>query len=491
VKLDFLIVFNIIFSMLKIGFKLYFIISLKIYSVLGLFLFMQKINYEIFGKKHYLSVYKIFTSVNLKTYKKIIMDVIKMPRNIKNKIIFYTCIFLLTAWCISSILMPKKINICENSAYDAGFGLEQEKSVTVLSNDSKKVKDNIKIELTKNSNLEADSTGKYDAVYTFAGIPVKKAEVNVLPKSVLVSGNVTGVVIKTDGVLVLGTGKVTDKNGNDEYPSEGKLKSGDIIEKIDGIKTDTKEQMQKAIEKSNGADVAFIYKRDGDIQTTDISPVFSRADGKYRIGCWVRDDTQGLGTMTFVENDSKSFGILGHGIFDVDTGKLMEASNGNITGSSISGIVKGKKGSPGEVSGMLDKKNIIGKISSNTEYGVYGKITQNTQDLDLTEAKTAMTNDIKLGNAVIKSDILGKMEEYNIEITGINQIGSPDKGLLIKVTDSRLLDGTGGIIQGMSGSPILQDGKFIGAVTHVFVNDPTKGYGIFAETMLEQAQKSE
>ncbi|MCI1931785.1 MAG: SpoIVB peptidase, partial [Clostridia bacterium] len=225
--------------------------------------------------------------------------------------------------------------------------------------------------------------------------------------------------------------------------------------------------------------------------TTDISPVFSRADGKYRIGCWVRDDTQGLGTMTFVENDSKSFGILGHGIFDVDTGKLMEASNGNITGSSISGIVKGKKGSPGEVSGMLDKKNIIGKISSNTEYGVYGKITQNTQDLDLTEAKTAMTNDIKLGNAVIKSDILGKMEEYNIEITGINQIGSPDKGLLIKVTDSRLLDGTGGIIQGMSGSPILQDGKFIGAVTHVFVNDPTKGYGIFAETMLEQAQKSE
>lgn len=436
-----------------------------------------------------MSVYKISTAVNLKAYKKIKLDVIKLPRNFKNKLIFYTCIILLTSWCMSSILMPGKINIFENSAYNAGLGIGEDKTQTVLSNDTEKVKDNIKIELTQNSSIQADSIGKYNAVYTFIGVPVKKAQVNVLPQNVMISGNVLGVVIKTDGVLVLGTGKVTDKSGNESYPSEGKLKSGDIVEKINGIQTDTKEEMQNIIEQSSGKTINFVYKRDGVMQSADILPVYSRADGEYRIGCWVRDDTQGLGTMTFMENNSKCFGILGHGIYDVDTGKLMEASDGSITGSSVTGIVKGEKGSPGEVSGMLDKKDIIGKISCNTQYGVYGTITQNSQNLDLVNAKTAMTNEIKLGKAVIRSDILGKMDEYEIEITGINEIGSPDKGLLIKVTDSRLLNGTGGIIQGMSGCPILQDGKFIGAVTHVFVNDPTKGYGIFAETMLEQAQK--
>jgi len=393
-------------------------------------------------------------------------------------------------WCISSILMPSKINITQNSAYKTGLGVNDEKSQTVLSNSAKKVESNIKIELSSNSGLTGDSAGQYDAVYTIMGVPVKKAQVNVLPESVMVSGNVTGVVIKTEGVLVLGTGKVTDKTGAEVYPSDGKLKSGDIIEDINGEKTDTKEDMRRIIEESGGESINFVFKRDGKLQSADIKPAHSNPDGSYRIGCWVRDDTQGLGTMTFVDTVSKNFGILGHGIFDVDTGRLMVAKNGNITGSSVSGIVKGEKGSPGEVSGKLEKEDIIGSISSNTQNGVYGKITMDKPQLDLVSAKAVMKNDVKTGNAVIRSDILGSMQEYKIEISDINLLSPPDKGMLIKVTDSRLLDGTGGIIQGMSGCPILQDGKFVGAVTHVFVNDPTKGYAIFAETMLEQAQES-
>ena len=327
--------------------------------------------------------------------------------------------------------------------------------------------------------------GKYDATVSVAGIPVKKVKVSVLPDTLLVPcGNVEGLVLDYDGVMVLGTGKIDTPDGKSAAPSKGVLKTGDVIKEIEGVTIESRQQVSEIIEKSNGKEVLVAFERNGEKGEVKIKPAQSLSDSKYKIGCWIRGETQGLGTITYVNKNTGEFGALGHGVYDADAEKLLEIENGIVTKAEISGINKGEKGIPGEISGVLDKTEVIGKIEKNTACGVFGKM-DSTDIFKFKEIPLAASGEIKEGKAVILSAALSKKaEEYDIEIESI--VGKElDKSMMIKITDSRLIEKTGGIVQGMSGSPIIQEGKLVGAVTHVLVNDPTRGYGIFIENMLE------
>ncbi len=229
------------------------------------------------------------------------------------------------------------------------------------------------------------------------------------------------------------------------------------------------------------------YVRDGKTNTVQIEPVYSPADKAYKLGVWVRDSIQGIGTVTFFDEETNRFGALGHGIYDVDTGGLMSLKQGHITSAQLTDIVKGEKGVPGELEGFIAADEVLGDITKNTEIGIFG------------DAKTAaftgdsypigVQTEVEENKATILSNIAGDtVIPYEIEIEQVNHFAKDNnKGMVIHVTDERLLEQTGGIVQGMSGSPIMQNGKLIGAVTHVFVNDPTRGYGIFIENMLNAA----
>ena len=208
---------------------------------------------------------------------------------------------------------------------------------------------------------------------------------------------------------------------------------------------------------------------------------------EYKIGTWIRDDTQGIGTLTFVTKDHQ-FGALGHGITDIDTSLLMEVSDGDVYTAEIMSIVKGKNGCPGELIGLINQsdKFRVGTINKNTNQGIFGDVSADSTALNSkTSIPIGLKQDVKLGDAVIRCNVNGVIDDYSIKIEKIDRSNSQfSKGLVLKITDERLLAMTGGIVQGMSGSPILQDGKIIGAVTHVFIQDSTKGYGTFIENMI-------
>ena len=214
-------------------------------------------------------------------------------------------------------------------------------------------------------------------------------------------------------------------------------------------------------------------------------------DDRYMIGVWVKDDMAGIGTMTYYSQD-KAFGALGHGVGDGENGALLSLSGGNIYGTQLTGIQKGEKGQPGELEGLIyySNDNKLGAVDSNSDFGIFGQLEEEEFSKDEqgdSLYEVGYKQDLKEGPAQIISNLSGEKTSYSIEITSVDYTASEtNRGITFKVTDESLLEQTGGIVQGMSGSPIIQNGKFIGAVTHVFVNDPTKGYGIFAETMLEE-----
>jgi len=231
-------------------------------------------------------------------------------------------------------------------------------------------------------------------------------------------------------------------------------------------------------------------RRNGEMINVDMNPVQAE-DGSYKLGAWVRDDTQGIGTVTYVDMNG-SFGALGHGISDSDTGRLVDARGGELYSTEILGIEKGEPGKPGVMSGMIyyGPGTKLGEVSANTEEGIFGTVNARFKETVGTEAiPIGFRQDVKKGNAVIRSSVSGEVRDYAIEIQKVDHAAiQKNKGMTIKVVDEELLELTGGIVQGMSGSPIIQDGKLIGAVTHVLVNDPTRGYGIFIENMLDAAK---
>ncbi|MBS4539976.1 SpoIVB peptidase [Clostridium sp. D2Q-11] len=343
--------------------------------------------------------------------------------------------------------------------------------------------------------LNTEKEGKTNIKIKLLGlVPVKTMEVNIVNRIKLYpGGHSIGVKINTDGVLIVAISKIEGKDGKTYIPSkEAGIEVGDSILEINDIKIKDSYHVIELLNNIGNNEVKLKIRRDGKEFTTNIKPIKSKEDDSYRIGLWVRDKTAGIGTLTFYHPETKKFAALGHGISDIDTGKLMSISDGEILEATISSIEQGKKGHPGELRGMFfESQNLLGKIDKNTTFGIYGKMTKEFKNPFFEEPiPIALQHEIKEGKAYILSTIDGKeIKKFDVEIVKLeSQLNIESKSMVIKVTDKELLSKTGGIVQGMSGSPIIQDGKIVGAITHVFVNEPTKGYGLYIEWMLEQAE---
>lgn len=321
-------------------------------------------------------------------------------------------------------------------------------------------------------------------VVPFKNIKVTPAE----EEEVYVSGATIGVYLETDGVLIVDTGEIIAESGMRQDPARNLVQSGDYIVAFNQQPVSNKKELMKDLLELNGEEVTLSIRREKETIPVSLTPV-KDAKGEYKLGIWVRDDTQGIGTMTFVD-EKGNFGALGHGISDVDTGDLLNIHKGGLYDAQVLGIVKGSRGKPGELSGLIryDQNHLLGQIRKNTGIGIFGNLGEkDVERLSLRKMPVAYKQELSTGPAIILSCIHDKVEEFEAEIIRIdyNQEDS-NKSFIIKVTDERLIGETGGIVQGMSGSPIIQNGKFVGAVTHVFIQDSASGYGIFAETMLEQ-----
>lgn len=325
----------------------------------------------------------------------------------------------------------------------------------------------------------------------FGLIPLKTMQVDIMPnKKLAACGNTVGVKLAIDGILVIGLSDVETENGVKALPAkESGIRPGDLIVEVNKTKPGSIDDLIKEIDKSQGKNIGIRYKREGNYTDAQVTPVKSAEDKKYHIGLWVRDSTAGIGTLTFYDPETKEFAALGHGITDIDTGMMMPVEAGEILESNILAIKKGRQGNPGELKGVfVEDRNKLGVIRKNCEQGIYGVLNQDSaQRLPGRLYPVAMRSQVKVGPATILANIDGKnVEEYSIEVQKVSrQNPGGSKGMIIKITDKRLLDTTGGIVQGMSGSPIIQDNRIIGAVTHVLVNDPTRGYGIFIESMVK------
>lgn len=321
-------------------------------------------------------------------------------------------------------------------------------------------------------------------------IPLKSVEIQVVgEREISAAGLPIGIFLKTKGVMVVGVGSFNDRNGAVHEPAKSHLAEGDYIVSYNGEEITGKKQFMSLLSENQGTEVLLGIERDGAYLEERVTPAQNQ-NGEYKMGIWIRDNAQGVGTLTFVDEQG-NFGALGHGITDSDTGELMELGRGSLYGTKIVAVRKGTDGVPGELTGMIeyDDENVIGEITKNTPYGIFGhldleKLAEN--GIDLETQQIGLKQDIHLGAATMISSVNEEMKEYDIEITAIHMGNDGgNKGLELLVTDGELLNLTGGIVQGMSGSPILQDGKVVGAVTHVLVNAPEKGYGIFIEEMLQ------
>lgn len=312
-------------------------------------------------------------------------------------------------------------------------------------------------------------------------------------ETVLLGGMPVGIYMETDGVMVLSTEQIDGMDGRQYAPAENLVRAGDYITAVNSRQIEGKKDLQEEVKNMNGDPVVLTVRRGDESLDIRIRPV-EYSSGEYRLGIWVRDNVQGLGTITFLTGQSR-FGALGHGIHDTDTSVLMTIAGGSVYRTNIRDITRGTEGNPGSMEGVIiyNHYNLLGEIDKNTEAGIYGTIDRIDELFEeQIPIETASVQEIETGPAAVRCYIDGEIKEYEIEVTEIDRQNSEiNKGLVIQVTDEELLEKTGGIIQGMSGSPIIQNGKLIGAVTHVFVQDSTKGYGIFIENMLKQVESSE
>ena len=325
----------------------------------------------------------------------------------------------------------------------------------------------------------------------FGIFPVKDITVMLVePETVYASGMPVGIYMETDGVLVLDTEKMTGMDGKEYTPAQGVVSSGDYITEVNHQKIEGKKQLMDLVEHLDGEKVLLTVRRENTILEKKLTPV-QISKGNYRLGIWVRDNVQGLGTITFLTKNNR-FAALGHGIHDIDTSTLLTIKRGTLYRTSIQKVQKGSKGNPGTMEGIIvyNRFHRLGVIEKNTDAGIYGELNSDRSWIgEEVPIQVAKKEEIKTGEARIRCYIDGEVKEYTICITQIDKESDQvNKGMIIQVTDTELLEKTGGIIQGMSGSPIIQNGKLIGAVTHVFVQDSTKGYGIFIENMLKEEE---
>lgn len=360
------------------------------------------------------------------------------------------------------------------------------KDYNVIKGNELKINTTIPISAVANKNI---SDEEYSVTLKLMGvIPVSSAKVNVLDDyTVEVLGTPFGIKIYTDGVMVVGITEVDSDSGAISPAKIAGLQLGDLITSINGVNVLTNEEVALIIEQSSGRTLKFNVIRENQKFTVLVKPVISASSNKYKAGIWVRDSSAGIGTSTFYCPSLNVACGLGHGICDVDTGEILTINSGETVPANIVDLKKSSAGSPGELKGQF-LEGSIGKILANNETGVFYSYKSNEfKNLK----KLAVKQDIEIGDAKIYACIDGLTPKYyNCKIEKINHNNSINKNMVVKIIDEELLDKTGGIVQGMSGSPIIQNNKLIGAITHVFVNDPTKGYAIFAENMLKTARNS-
>ena len=389
----------------------------------------------------------------------------------KSLIIILLLISLIYTVNITS--MPKNVILLENEELDLkqilGITLkESKKEVLQTSNDSNKIET------------------KTISVSLFNLFNVKEVNVSTVKNTKVVPlGNIIGIKLYSNGVLVIG---MTEVEGKKPYENTG-IKEGDLITTVDNVTVTTTEELIKCVNNSQGKLVKIKYIREGTEYVTDIEPVKTKED-KYKIGLWVRDGACGIGTATYYDPGTGKIATLGHGIVDRDTDKLITIESGKLLTSTITKIKKGEKGNPGEIKGIINDNQTIGSINLNTDFGIYGNLKEiNTLGIDKNNSlDIALKNEIKTGEATILLALEDEIrKEYKIEIKKIYKNNTEDNNsMLIEITDEKLIEKTGGIIQGMSGAPIIQNGKFIGAITHVLVNNPLQGYAVFGEIMIKQ-----
>jgi stage IV sporulation protein B len=327
--------------------------------------------------------------------------------------------------------------------------------------------------------------------YLFGLFPVKQASLTVVKeREAYASGHVTGIYGKAGGVLVLGTGKVESADGSYVSPAENILNEGDYITAVNGEEIEKKEELVAAINKY-GADplILSVYRQEEKIEVS-VSPVAADAESEndYMLGIWVKDDMAGIGTISYYDEEG-NYGALGHGITDGQTGELLRLSEGRLYFAEILKINRGERGNPGELEGVIyyTGRNLIGSVENNTDTGIYGTLGKTYYEKSSSEDtlyRVGYKQEVQTGSAVLISDVSGEKKKYSIEIEALDYASEGNKGIRFRVDDEELIALTGGIVQGLSGSPIIQNGKLVGAVTHVLISDPTRGYGVFVENML-------
>jgi stage IV sporulation protein B len=329
----------------------------------------------------------------------------------------------------------------------------------------------------------------------FGKIPLKTLTVSVVPDlKVIPGGQTIGVKLKSAGILVVGHHLVATEQGGKVSPGEeAQIQVGDLITKIDNVPINDVSKVGRLVEAAgkNNQKMELTVQRNGRTFRTRIMPQYDKEDKAYRLGLYIRDSAAGVGTLTFYAPDQGVYGALGHVITDMDTQTPITVGSGQIIQSNVTSISKSQNGEPGEKKAHFFRESkVLGNIEKNTAFGIFGKMDSLPDNSYFKEAiPVAFAEEVEEGPAQIYTVVNGqRVEQFNIEITHVTRQKSPaTKGMVIKITDPKLLEKTGGIVQGMSGSPIVQNGKLVGAVTHVFVNDPTSGYGCFIEWMLQDA----
>ncbi len=338
--------------------------------------------------------------------------------------------------------------------------------------------------------LVSQTAGASELLLSLMGvIPLKKVEVNISPEKRLIPGGAAlGVAMRTDGVLVVGTGDLSEAASPATLCG---IRPGDVLRTVNGVRIVSSQQLTELIAQLGEKPLPVEYAREGTVFTTTMTPKMDASTGTVRIGAWVRDSTAGVGTLSFYDPETGRYAALGHAITDGDTGQVLTVSQGQILKADVVAVQRGQKGVPGELKGsfLMDPVN-LGDIRKNTVLGIYGAMKQPPVNALYPEGlPIGLRSGVHEGPATILSTVDGTgVQAFTVEITRVNQQSAPaPKSMVIKVTDPRLLAATGGIVQGMSGSPIIQDGRLIGAVTHVFVSDPTQGYGLYVDWMLQES----
>ena len=410
-----------------------------------------------------------------------------MYKKLFKRIILLFVLFIIYIYVLVINYLPDKITIFEgeNISLRTFFGItldSQDKVLSVSADTGEKTINKIGSE-----NL---SVSLFDKMF------LKNIEVTVLPRTTVIPvGNIAGVKLYTSGVLVVGMSEIEGEDNKTYKPYQDTgIEEGDTIVKINDNIISSTDDLIENVNMSNGEKLEVEYVHDEKTKECSITPIKTATD-EYKLGLWVRDSAAGVGTVTFYEPSTQKFGALGHGITDIDTGELLNIASGEFVTAKVLNIKKGEDGNPGKIQGTVEEQETIGEIAKNTEFGIYGKIKDmSSLNIDMSkEMEVALRDEIELGKATILCSLDNQtIGEYEIEITKVYKDNNyNNKSMEIKVTDERLIEKTGGIIQGMSGSPIIQNGKFIGAVTHVLVNSSTEGYAIFGDLMIKQSKEVE